>query len=288
MEDLLRPIYQERASASNTLGILLLEKNKPISPLTDNFDAILLVVVHDAEVPWFVKHYEFQSGIAALHIVDHEKLHEWIDNSSYRRAVEWIIHGDIIFDRNEYMVGLKKELQEFPQGDRDRKLMMEFGKLIRAYLECKDLFQSNQILDSYSRMIHSLHYLARLAVIEKGFRPEVTVWNQVKKMDPEIHKLYQELITSQEPPEKRIQLLLLATEVAINSRVKTAIRHLKQIMQEKDEPWTFGDLRLHPETQLYSKDLSAVVEYLVEKDILKVSLKETKGKDIFHRTYLVK
>lgn len=41
MEDVLRPIYQERASNKDTLGILLIEKKKSESPVTDNLDAIL-------------------------------------------------------------------------------------------------------------------------------------------------------------------------------------------------------------------------------------------------------
>ncbi len=44
MEDVLRPIYQERASNKDTLGILLIEKKKSESPVTDNLDAILFIV----------------------------------------------------------------------------------------------------------------------------------------------------------------------------------------------------------------------------------------------------
>ncbi len=60
MENLLRPIYQERASQPNTLGVLLYEKLHDQSPVTDNFDVILLIVVREAEEDWYVKHYEFE------------------------------------------------------------------------------------------------------------------------------------------------------------------------------------------------------------------------------------
>ncbi|MGR9047093.1 nucleotidyltransferase-like protein [Halobacillus faecis] len=285
MEDLLRPIYQEKASQSNTLGILILEKKKPISPVTDNFDVILFIIVRDAEELWYVKHYEFENKSAAMHIVDEKLLQHWIDTSSYRRAVEWVINGNIIFERNEYLTILKEHLREFPQQTRNLKKAIEFAKLIRSYSESKDLYDSKQYLDSYSRMVNSLHYLARLSIIEKGFHPEVTVWNQVKRIEPEIYKLYQELIESGEPTEKRIQLMILAVEHSISKRSRASAQHLLQLMSEREEPWSFGELKVHPEIQEYILDLSSMIEYLVDHDVIEVVPQDTKGPQIFHRRY---
>lgn len=288
MEDLLRPIYQERASHPNTLGILFIDKNKPISPVTDNFDVILLVIVSEAEKDWFVKHYEFEGKTAALHIVDEKLLKNWIDTSTYRRAVEWIINGKIIFDRNEYVGNLKDELRNFPDEKRKLKKAIEFAKLTRSYSESRDLYETEQYLDAYSRVLRSLHYLGRLAIIEKGYHPEVIVWSQVKRIDPEIYKLYEELIKSDEETSKRVELMLLAVEFAISSRAKNCAQHLLDVMKTKEEPWSFGELKVHPDVQSYAFDLSSMVEYLTAKNILEVILVETKGKDIFHRTYQAK
>jgi hypothetical protein len=288
MEDLLRPIYQERASQGNTLGILIIEKKKPNSPVTDNFDVILLVIVREADQPWYVKHYEFNNKTAAMHIIDEELLMNWIDTSTFRRAVEWIIYGQTIFDRNEYVANLKEQLRYFPHQKRELKMTMEFTKLIRSYSESKDLFDSDQHLDAYSRMLHSLHYLARLAIIEKGYHPEVTVWNQVRRIDPEVYKLYEELIKSNEDTDKRVKLMLLAVEFAISSRSEGCTKHLIQIMASREEAWTFGELKVHPDIEPYALDLSSTIEYLVEKGMIDVVQTETKGKHIFHRKYRVK
>ncbi|WP_028785025.1 nucleotidyltransferase-like protein [Thalassobacillus devorans] len=288
MEDLLRPIYQERASLPNTLGVLIMEKKKPISPVTDNFDVILLIIMRDADDPWYVKHYEFENKTAAMHIVDEELLKEWIETSGYRRAVEWVINGKVIFDRNEYMEKLKHKLNDFPQETRDLKKVIEFAKLIRSYSESKDLFESNQYLDAFSRMVHSLHYLARLAIIEKGFHPEVTVWNQVRRIDAEVYKLYEELIQSGEPTDKRVQLMLLAVEHSISIRAENSAKHLLELMETKDTAWTFGELKVHPEIKLYALDLSAMIEYLTDKEILEVELHETKGPEVYQRKYKVR
>ncbi|MDL4841885.1 nucleotidyltransferase-like protein [Aquibacillus rhizosphaerae] len=288
MEDLLRPLYQERASHSNTLGILIIEKNKVISPETDNFDVILLIIVSEAEQSWYVKHYEFNGKSAAMHIVEEKLLKDWIDTSTYRRAVEWVINGTTVFDRNEYISGLKEELRTFPQEKRNLKLAIEFAKLTRSYSESKDLYESGHYLDAYSRILRSLHYLGRLAIIEKGYHPEVLVWSQVKRIAPEVYKLYEELIKSNEETKKRVELMLLAVEFALNSKAQICAKHLLDIMHTETEPWSFGELKVHPGVRSYALDLSTVIEYLISKDIIDVILEETKGNSIYHRKYKAK
>ncbi|MBO8157838.1 MAG: hypothetical protein H0Z32_15535 [Bacillaceae bacterium] len=285
MENVLRPIYQERASHQNTLGILMVEKEQPVSPVTDNFDVILFIIVRNADEPWYVKHYEYENKKAAMHIVDETLLNTWIETSGYRKVIQWLTDGKIIFDRNEYMADLKEKLHNFPEENRGLRKAIEFAKLIRAYTECKNFYSSGQYLDAYSMMVRSLHYLARLSVIEKGFYPEITVWNQVKKIEPEIYKLYEEFTQSTEPTDKKVQLMLLASEYAINSRAERCAQHLIHIMQTKDTPWSFGELKIHPEIEKYALDLSALLEYLVERKMVKVVNEETKGKYIFHRKY---
>lgn len=243
MEDLLRSIYRERASDTNTLGILEIEKMKPNSPITDNFDRIMLIIVREADPVWRVKHYEFDvHKTAAMHIVTNDLLMKWIDTSGYRKAIAWLIYGKIIFDHNEFLANLKEELRMFPVDKRNLRKAMEFGKLLKSFTDAKDLYESAQYKDAYSRIVHSLHYLARLALIEKGYYPEVMVWKQVKQIDREVYKLYDELIESNEELHKRVQLMILATDYVISSRAKTAAQHLLEVMQWKQGSWTYGEL----------------------------------------------
>lgn len=48
----------------------------------------------------------------------------------------------------------------------------------------KDFFEQGNYMDAYHHVVESLHHLARLAVIENGLFPEVTVWSQVKRLTP--------------------------------------------------------------------------------------------------------
>lgn len=137
-----------------------------------------------------------------MHIVTEAHLKEWILLGTNRKVFEWLQNAKVLFDRNEYVANLKTELREFPFYGRKVKMGLEFAKLVRRYVDGKGLFEKKQFLDAYNHVVHSLHHLARLAVIENGLHPELTVWQQVKQIEPEIFKLYEELVNSEETIEK--------------------------------------------------------------------------------------
>ncbi|ETI66319.1 nucleotidyltransferase-like protein [Neobacillus vireti] len=286
MEDILRPIYQERASQSNTLGVLLIEKKQKLSHITDSFDVILLVIIKEADQPLFIKHYTYNNKKAAMHVLAETQLQEWLLLGTNRKIFEWIHDAKILFDRNEYVANLKTELREFPFNGRKIKMGVEFAKLIRRYVDGKALFESKQVLDAYNHVVHSLHHLARLAVIENGLHPELTVWQQVKQIEPEIYKLYEELVNSEETLEKRLELLFLASEFMIHSRTNIGTSHLLEVLSGK-EYWFFNEMMNEKELIPYSVDLAVLLEYLIEKHLIDVINIETKGHGVFHRGYCV-
>jgi hypothetical protein len=286
MEDILRPIYQERASQPNTLGVLMVEKRQKSSHTTDSFDVILLVIVKEAEKPVFIKHYTYDQNKAAMHIITEDKLQEWLLLGSNRKIFEWLHNAKILFDRNEYVANLKTELREFPFYGRKIKMGLEFAKLIRRYVDGKALFETHLYLDAYNHVVHSLHHLARLAVIENGLHPELTVWNQVKQIEPEIFKLYEELVNSEESLEKRLELLFLASEFMIHSRTQIGAAHLLEVLSHK-EHWLFNEMMDEEELRHYSVDMAVLLEYLIDKHLIEVVNVETKGQGVYHRCYRV-
>ncbi|WP_071458771.1 nucleotidyltransferase-like protein [Bacillus massilinigeriensis] len=286
MEDILRPIYQERASQPNTIGVLIIEKKQKAFPTTDTFDAILLIIVKEAEQPVFFKHYSYNKKKAAMYIVAENQLLDWILLGSNRKIFDWLYNGKVMFDRNEYIGNLREELREFPFHGRKLKIGIEFARLIRRYTDGKAFFDQLQYLDAYNHVVHSLHHLARLAVIENGFHPEVTVWQQVKQIEPEIYKLYEELVISNESLEKRLELLFLASEFLIRSRIQIGAAHILEIMEEKDY-WSFNEMMEEKELAPYSVDLSILLEYLIEQNLITTELVETKSPGLYHRYYRV-
>lgn len=286
MEHILRPIYQERASQPETLGVILINKRIDSLNVTDTFDTVLLIIVKEAEHPIFSKHYQYGESKMVMHIITEERLRKWIAIGSNKRLIDWIFHGKVIFDRNEFLFHLKSELQEFPFDGRKLKTGIQYCKLIRRFLEGKEQFELKNYLDAYNHVMDCLHHLARLSIIDSGLYPEVTVWAQVKKLEPAIYKLYEELITSTESLEKRLELIFLASEFLINSRARDGAQHILETMLTKDT-WTIQEMYDHKELSYYSTDLVVMVEYLIEKGFILVDPLVAKNELIFHRNYKV-
>lgn len=287
LEALLRPIYQERASDPNTLGIILVEKREEVSPITDTFDSILFILTKESEQPVFTKHYTYNEKKAAMHIITEKQLRKWLLVGTNPKLVDWLINGRVVFDRNEYVEYMKQELLDFPINGRKARMGIEFAKLSRRYLEGKVFFEQLNYFDAYNQIVDSLHHLARLAVFEKGMHPEVMVWKQVKQLDPSIYKLYDELISSTETLEKRLELLFLASEFLIHSRTKDGAQHILEVLSSK-EFWTIQEIHEQEELKNYSVDLEVFIEFLVDKGFILIEKQPTKSNEIMHRYYKVK
>lgn len=287
VESQLRFLYQERSSQNDTLGVVLIQKKDSLSPITDGFDAILLVVTQNIQELWYVNHYQYDEKKVQVITVNNEELNKWLAAGSNRRAVEWIMQGKIIFDRNEYISSLKDRLEAFPYELRKEKLCIEFGRLIRRYQEGRVLLRSGDNLDAFNQILHALHHWARLSVIENGYHPELTLWKQVKNIDPEIYKLYDELVMGSEPLIKRIELLLLASEFSLGSKTRLATAHLIEVMSTKKEPWLFQELLLKPEVKEYALNLGILLEHLVKKHVVEEIFVEGMYKNLQSRAYLL-
>ncbi|WP_090794825.1 nucleotidyltransferase-like protein [Pelagirhabdus alkalitolerans] len=285
MEDLLRSLYQERASDPDTLGVIKLYKTNSASPVTDQFDVVLLIIVENAQNDWYVKHYLIEDYTCAMHVVDKNRLEYWIDTSSYRRMVYWVTEGDVVYDQNEYVSKLREDLDVYPKEKRELRLAIEFAKLTRSYQEAKSLYKNRDFLDSYQKIISAIHSLGRLSLIQEGFYPEMVVWNQVRRIDPATYKLYEELLNNNEPINERLELMMLAIDFAINGKIGIGSSHLLNVMGDSSEKWGFKQLKSHPSVQEYQLDLSMMLAYLIEKEYVQVTLEETKGVNVYHRLY---
>lgn len=285
MDNQLRCLYQELSSLDDTLGILLIQKKKILSPVTDGFDSILLVVNQNVQEQWYIKHYYYDNMKVQVLSVNKNELNHWLATGSNRCSVEWVLYGEILFDRNEYMALLKNRLEDFPCELRKKKMCVEFSLLIRRYHEGKELFRSGDHLDAFNQILQALNHWARLSVIENGYYPEVTLWRQVKNIDPEIYKLYDELILGSEPLDKKIELLLLASEFSFVSKTRIAAAHLIEVMGQKEEPWLFQELMLHSEVEEYSLHLGILLEHLLKKHVVEEVYVHGMGDSLQLRAY---
>ncbi|MFB4165982.1 nucleotidyltransferase-like protein [Alteribacillus sp. JSM 102045] len=284
MEGLLRNLYQERASDPFTKGVFLVERTPGQESFTDFFDAVIVIICEE-EGAAKIKHYNCSGVSAALHIVTERELFYWVLSGTNRKMLDWLFRGKILFNRNEYITNLKLRLSEFPKEDRLQKTGIEFAKLIRRFEDGKALFNLHHYLDAFNHILHALHHLARLSVIEKGLYPEVTVWRQVREVDPETYKLYHELIVGDEGIEKRLELLMIAIEFAIRSKIHIGKAHLSAVMNKKAGLWSYDELASSREVQDYVIDLEILLQYLVENGQVKRVEEPSKTSGVFHLRY---
>lgn len=268
----------------NALGLLRVENESTL-----DLDIVLIAITNKEEdVQSHVAHFHIGNKSVELQFFNAEQIPRILIGGLNRRLVDWLMNAAIIAEKDGYVTELRKKITQFPVKDRQHKIAVEFSKLIRRYADGKQLFKQEHFLDAFNSILHSLHHLARISVIEHGLYPEVTVWQQVKHLEPEIYKLYEEMVTGEEVLEKRIELLLIAINFAITSKTRLGATHLIEIMQEKTEPWSIEDLLNHDQLKEYDSDLVVLIEFLVQKGIIDIVKVVTEENDVFLRLYLVK
>lgn len=153
-----------------------------------------------------------------------------------------------------------------------KSIFVEFVHFLQRYLEAKRFLENGHYLDAFHCTIFSLQHWARLAVIEVGNYPEDTVWDQIKKIEPSIYKLYEELITSHESVPQRIELLLLAFEFAIMSKLENSTQFLLGILRSEHRPWTIREIsnELMLTENPFSVDL--VLHKMAKRSLVKESM----------------
>ena len=172
--------------------------------------------------------------------------------------------------------------QSYPMADLGERIVakdifFEFTKLVRRYLEAKELLKKGSFLDSLYRVHQSLHHSARLAVLEVGEEPDLLLWEQVKEIDSSVYKLYEELITSREALDKRIELFLLALEFSISSKLDHSVEFLLMLMKTRKEPWTINEIVNHPSINDPTVELAFILEKMVNRSLLKLKTRERQG-----------
>lgn len=287
MEHILRHFCDEKTSQENTNGILLVNKEINIINYSSEFDFLLIVVIDHPQLA-YVEQFDISNKSVEVHYFTMNQISSLLITGKNRVLIDWLINGDVVFEKDKYISKLRKNIIDFPISERKYKMTVEFAKLIHRYTEGKKLFHSGHFLDAFNSVLHSLHYLARLSVIEHGFYPEVTVWKQIKRIEPEIYKLYEEMVTGEESLEKRLELLLIANNFALASKTKIGASHLLEIMRQGKEPWSIEQLLTLNEIREYKINIVVLVEYLVHKGIVDIIKVPTEKESIYKRLFYIK
>ncbi|WP_248928263.1 nucleotidyltransferase-like protein [Paenibacillus hamazuiensis] len=269
MDSIIEQMAERARTNHDVISLAAVRNPSSHSTLTDGYDLLFLVVANRAESGSRLFHYIKDNQRIQERWIDPETLEHGILHGQNRNFIHWILKGEIVLDRNTYLEGLRHRLLEFPPELRELRLLIEFSSFLRCYTQSREHILEDQLLDAYNDILETLRHWARIVIIEEGIHPEVTVWKQVKAINPGVYKLYEELTLSTETLKQRIQLVLLASEFSVMSKMEKCCKSLLDILKSRPEAWSMNELQhLHALKEVRA-ELPMLINKLVKKTLIK-------------------
>lgn len=256
----------------NVLGAVTLRQqgNAPFqSALLHDFDMVVLMLHEDEEKERTITHsiagdrrtQSVHVGLSAL-----ERAVMAGDNNELLTS---LIAGDVIWDPKGILGDMRREIMQFQGPLRERVLFMEFARFLHMYVKSKRYLEANCTMDAYNCVLIALYHWARIEVSEAGFFPDPAVWEQVKSLNTPVHKLYEELTVSTETLDQRVELILLACEFALMSKMSDCCGLLLNILGSRKESWSIKELLQHSGLSQLEAELPLVLRKLVSRSIIR-------------------
>lgn len=236
--------------------------------LIDGFDLLLLIVSNENLNGSSVFHYIKEGRHIQERWISKVGLESWVMEGRNRNIIHWVLKGTHILDKDGYLAQMRQHLLSFEQQLRQQKLFVEFSLFLRRYMQSKEYLNQGHVLDAYSNILEALHHWARITIIESGNHPELTVWNQVYEINPGVYKLYEELTSSQETMEERVQLVLLACEFSVMSKMKDCCAYLFTVMRTRKQPWTANELKERLDQAHVYVEVALVLKMLLKRELV--------------------
>ncbi|WP_010277348.1 nucleotidyltransferase-like protein [Paenibacillus senegalensis] len=267
MDSLRQTIIQQFNHIEEVIGVVFYSAPSPACSLTSGFQYTALVItetlVHPNTLHYYIKEgYRLQEQWLTIAELEEKLLHN--ENNWGTLVVE----GELLLDRNGELLRLKLKLSRLPEEWKEQLLLNEFSQFFELYLCGRDKYQAEQYMDAYSWIVKTLHRWARIVIIEHGHYPAFSVWEQVKKINTGVYKLYEELILSTESIKLRVQLVMLACEFAVMSKMESCCKLLLDLLADKREQWTISKLVSHPLIGNHKVDVGLLLNALVKKSLV--------------------
>ncbi|MCY9663313.1 nucleotidyltransferase-like protein [Paenibacillus chondroitinus] len=254
---------------SRIISVMAVDNPKQLPSLTDGFDILLLIVTNDLSLNNHTTNYIRDDSRIQERWVDPSSIEQWVRQGHNRNILHWLLKGEILLDQNTYLEGLRHRILEFPADLREHKLLVEFSLFLRKYLQSKEYILDEHLLDAYNNILEALHHWARIVIIEDGYHPEITVWRQIRAINPGVYKLYEELTMSKETLKQRVQLVLLACEFSVMSKMERCCEAFIQILRENDKAFSSDELQQHGQLIEIKSELPLLLNKLVKKGLIK-------------------
>ncbi|WP_426253647.1 nucleotidyltransferase-like protein [Paenibacillus pabuli] len=240
--------------------------------LIQDFELLVLVVHNtDHQISSKVGHYKYGDFRYQMIYVSRNELQHSVITGDSNNILQCLIEGEIIWEADSALSNLREELSVFGSTLREQKLLHEFASFLRMYVEAKRYIQEGHVVDAYYNVLEALGNWARIVLIEQGIYPDHAVWTHVQSLDRALWKLYQELTVSSETLEQRVELVLLACEFSVMSKMSDCSGLLLRVLGSRREPWSMDELVHHSQLRFVREDLPLILRKLVFRSIVKES-----------------
>lgn len=256
----------------NVVGAVALRQvgNAPFqSALLHDFDMVVLMLHEEQEKERIVTHtvagerrtQSVHVGLSAL-----ERAVMAGDNNELLTS---LMAGDVIWDPKGILGEMRREIIQFQGPLKERVLFMEFARFLHMYVKSKRYLEAGCTMDAYNCVLMALYHWARIEVSEAGCFPDPAIWEQIKNMNSSVHKLYEELTVSTETLHQRVELILLACEFAIMSKMADCCIMLFSILGSRREAWSIKELLQHSGLSQLEAELPLVLRKLVSRSLIR-------------------
>ncbi|NUU54593.1 hypothetical protein HP548_10890 [Paenibacillus taichungensis] len=239
--------------------------------LIQDFELLVLVVHNTDQLISKVGHYKYGDLRYQMIYVSRHELQSSVITGDNNNIMQCLIEGEIIWEADNALSDLREELSAFGTELREQKLLHEFASFLKMYVEAKRYIQEGHVVDAYYNVLEALGNWARIVLIEQGIYPDHAVWTHVQSLDRALWKLYQELTVSSETLEQRVELVLLACEFSVMSKMSDCSGLLLRVLGSRREPWSMDELVHHPQLRFVREDLPLILRKLVFRSIVKES-----------------
>lgn len=256
---------------NDLVGAVAIPNGTGDTVLSEGNGLLLVLVMEDGASDGSINHY-IQDGLRIQERrISRSSMEDRLRAREDRTFIQWMIQGEIWVDPQAYLERVRAELLDYPAVAKEQKLLAEFAMFLKRYLQCKEFLHADQILDAYSSVLRAIHHWARIVVLEAGAHPESTVWQQVRRYNTGVYKLYEELTASPETLKQRVELVLLGCEFSVMSKMESCCSLLIRILEDSEEPLGVEELVQHPYLQ---GPISANLPLLLNKLSRKALIKE--------------
>jgi hypothetical protein len=269
MEQLKEYLLSKYQDSEGIISIAVYHNTTPFPSHTDAYDLLVVVVADKENTSGSLFHYIKEGCRIQERWISPVELEFWLLSGENRNIIYWILQGEILLDRNIYLESLRHRLLEFQPLIKEQKLLIEFSLFLSKFIQSKEYLAEEHFLDAYSNILEALHHWAHIVIIEEGIHPELTVWRQVRLINPGVYKLYEELTLSSETLRQRVELVILACEFSVMSKMKNCCELLLRIIEEPDGPLSVEEIKSHADLQYLHINLALLLNKLVSKSLIR-------------------